>query len=63
MHFNTRFNIRVLLGVAACTMCWSVALADSADNGNATQVDASIHQNWLIEPMSQRSSNQSQANI
>lgn len=46
MYCKTKFNIRLLLCVAACTMCWTIALADSADNGNATQVDASIHQNW-----------------
>ena len=46
MYHKRKFNIRVLLCVAACTMCWTIALADSADRENATQVDASIHQNW-----------------
>ena len=46
MNRKTKFNIRVLLCVAACTTCWSIALADSADNGNTTHVDASIHQDW-----------------
>ena len=46
MHFNTRFNIRVLLGVAACTMCWSVALADSANTDTAVKMDSSMHQDW-----------------
>lgn len=34
MYRKTKLNIRVLLCVAACTMCWTIALADSADNGN-----------------------------
>ena len=55
MYHKRKFNIRLLLCVAACTMCWTIALADSADNGNATQVDASIHKIGLIEPMSLRS--------
>ena len=47
MYCKTKFNIRLLLCVAACTMCWTIALADSADKNNATQVvDASVHQSW-----------------
>ncbi len=48
MYCKTKFNIRLLLCVAACTMCWSVALADdSADKDHAAQVvDAGIHQSW-----------------
>ena len=46
MYRKIKFNIRLLLCVTACTMCWTIALGDSPDNGNATDVDASIHQNW-----------------
>lgn len=46
MYRKAKFNIRVLLCVAACTMCWTIALADSADKENTTQVDAGIHQSW-----------------
>lgn len=46
MYRKTKFNIRLLLCVAACTMCWTIALADSADKENTTQVDAGIHQSW-----------------
>ena len=46
MYCKTKFNIRLLLCVAACTMCWSIALADSADKENATPVDTGIHQSW-----------------
>lgn len=45
MHFNTKFSMRVLLGVTACTMCWSAALADSA-NTDAVEMDSSIYQDW-----------------
>lgn len=47
MYRKTKFNIRLLLCVAACTMCWTIALADSADKNNATQVvDAGVYQSW-----------------
>ena len=36
MYHKRKFNIRLLLCVVACTMCWSIAFADSADNGNVT---------------------------
>ncbi len=48
MYRKTTFNIRVLLCVAACTMCWSIAFADDgADRDNAAQVvDAGVYQSW-----------------
>ena len=46
MYFNTKFNIRMLLSVAACTICWSVALADSANTETAVKMDSRMHQDW-----------------
>lgn len=45
MYHKRKFNIRLLLGVTACTMCWSAALADSA-NTDAVEMDSSIYQDW-----------------
>ena len=46
MYCKTKFNIRLLLSVAACTMCWSVALADSANTETAVKMDSRMHQAW-----------------
>lgn len=46
MYFNTKFNIRLLLCIAACTMCWSIALADSANTDTAAKVNSSSYQDW-----------------
>ena len=46
MYFNTKFNIRLLLCVAACTMCWSIAFADSTDTNTAVKVNSSSYQDW-----------------
>ncbi|MBF1761019.1 MAG: inverse autotransporter beta domain-containing protein [Veillonella sp.] len=47
MYRKTKFNIRLLLCVTACTMCWPIALAESADKDNALQVvDTGVHQSW-----------------
>ena len=44
MYRKTKFNIQVLLCVATCTMCCSVAFADSADT--AVKVNSSSYQDW-----------------
>ena len=46
MYFNTKFNIRLLLCVAACTMCWTIAFADSTDTNTAVKVNSSSYQDW-----------------
>ena len=46
MNCKTKFNIRLLLCVAACTMCWTIAFADSADTNTAVKVNSSSYQNW-----------------
>ena len=46
MNCKTKFNIRLLLCVAACTMCWTIALADSADTNTAVKVNSSSYQDW-----------------
>lgn len=46
MYCKTKFNIRLLLCVAACTMCWTIALADSADTNTAVKVNSSSYQDW-----------------
>ena len=46
MNRKTKFNIRLLLCVAACTMCWTIALADSADTNTAVKVNSSSYQDW-----------------
>lgn len=46
MYHKTKFNIRLLLCVAACTMCWTIALADSADTNTAVKVNSSSYQDW-----------------
>lgn len=46
MYFNTKFNIRVLLGIVACTMCWPIAFADSTDTNTAVKMDSSSYQGW-----------------
>ena len=56
MGFDIKFNIRLLLCVAACMMCWTIVLADSADNGNATQSRCRHSSKvGLIEPIFQLS--------
>lgn len=49
MYFNTKFNIRLLLCVAACTMCWTIALADSADTNTAVKVNSSSYQELIFQ--------------
>ncbi len=64
MYFNTKFNIRLLLCVAACTMCWTIAFADSTDTNTAVKVNSSSYQDWADRTdISAKVSNQSQANI
>ena len=46
MYRKTKFNIRLLLCVAACTMCWTIALADSTDTNTAVKVNSSSYQDW-----------------
>lgn len=46
MGFESKFNIRLLLCVAACTMCWSIAFADSTDTDTAVKVNSSSYQDW-----------------
>lgn len=46
MYFNTKFNIRLLLCVAACTMCGTIAFADSTDTNTAVKVNSSSYQDW-----------------
>lgn len=46
MNCKTKFNIRLLLCVAACTMCWTIALADSTDTNTAVKVNSSSYQDW-----------------
>ena len=46
MNCKTKFNIRLLLCVAACTMCWSIAFADSTDTDTAVKVNSSSYQDW-----------------
>ena len=46
MSFDIKFNIRLLLSVAAYTMCWSIAFADSTDTNTAVKVNSSSYQDW-----------------
>ena len=46
MNRKTKFNIRLLLCVAACTMCWSIAFADSTDTNTAVKMNSSSYQDW-----------------
>ena len=46
MSFESKFNIRLLLSVAAYTMCWSIAFADSTDTNTAVKVNSSSYQDW-----------------
>ena len=44
MYHKRKFNIRLLLCVATCTMCWSIAFADSTDTNTAVKVNSSSYQ-------------------
>ena len=46
MYHKRKFNIRLLLCVAACTMCWTIAFADSTDTNTAVEVNSSSYQDW-----------------
>ena len=46
MNCKTKFNIRLLLCVAACAMCWSIAFADSTDTDTAVKENSSSYQDW-----------------
>lgn len=46
MYHKRKFNIRLLLCVAACTMCWTIAFADSTDTNTAVKVNSSSYQDW-----------------
>lgn len=46
MYHKRKFNIRLLLCVAACTMCWSIAFADSTDTNTAVKMNSSSYQDW-----------------